>query len=117
MHRSFLKYIAIASIVGAAVYIVVTDTPVPVITTRRALKQAEDAHAELLKAHHIEALKQAITSYPLKNTLAHLETDRIEVVANHNYSKANCVTNHFFRATDMCIDFDRAGYLVSYAET
>ena len=49
----------------------------------------------------------------LKNTLAHLETDRLLVVANRDYPKQNCVGFRFFRAADMCTDFDRIGFLVS----
>ena len=105
--RPVLAFSAVACLVITAVYLVTPSKDVPVIQ----LGYDDD----YIKAHHqhIEALEESTGDYILKNTLAHLETDRFLTVANHDYPKQNCVGFRFFRAADMCIDFDRIGFLVS----
>ena len=59
------------------------------------------------------AVKESASDYLYNNTLAHLDDDRFLAVIRDEYPKNNCNGFRFFRAADMCIDFDRIGFIVS----
>ena len=81
---------------------------------RHAILDDDDDISIRSHLQRIEARRRSTTcDYALRNTLAHLQTDRFLTVVNHDYPKENCIGFRFFRAADMCIDFDRIGFLVS----
>ena len=103
-----LGFTAVACLALTAVYLVTPSKDLPVE------KLGFDDDYLKSHRHHIEAMEESTGDYALRNTLAHLESDRFLTVANHDYPKENCVGFRFFRAADMCIDFDRIGFLVGY---